>query len=214
MKSGIHTSMAGRVLIMLTGAVLSGFITGCGSPYSTVAKIGVKVVGKVVNDADVEERSERLVGRPVAAADTEFGARIRTLEEIGTGRLMCTYPVKDDFLGVFRWAVESERGRIVALAKLQSDPDGGKDIAQKLVLKQIVDGKPPQEVESHKYFQKRLLYLRDLSSKDTIRVYDISMLPDFMGAKFCVMRFDGSNRCCELWIVGVPASSSGSAVNR
>lgn len=196
------------MLLILAGTMVS---SGC-NPYTTAAKIGVKVVGGVVDDADVSERSKQLVGQPVAAADAAFGQRIRTLEETRTAREMMTYPVKDDLLDMYRWAVEAENGSIVAVAKLQRDPGGGKDIAERLVLKEIVTGKTPQEVQAHSYFQKPILVLRDRDSGDLIRVYDVSLIPDFTGASYCVLQFDATNRCQELWIVGVPSASSGSSI--
>lgn len=199
----------GPVLLVIVWGMMGS--AGC-SPYSTVAKIGIKVVGDVVNDTDVSDRSKQLLGQPVAAADTAFGQRIRTLEELRTARELITYPVKDDLLDMFRWAVEAENGSIVAVSKLQRDPGGGKDIAEKLVLKELVIGKTPQELQSHEYFKRLVLVLRDRDSGDLLRVYDTSLIPDFMGATYCVLRFDASNTCQELWIVGVPAASSGSSI--
>ncbi len=195
----------------LAAAGLMSLAAGC-NPYSTAAKIGVKVVGQVVNDEDMAQHSKELLGQPAAAADNAFGRSLRTLEEIDTGRQLTTYPVKDDLLNMFRWAVETENGRIVALAKLQNDPGGGEDIASKLVLTELVNGKTPQEVESHEYFKKRVLMLRDRASRDTFRVYDVAMLPEFTGAKYVVLRFDGTSKCREVRIVGVPSSTSGSSV--
>jgi hypothetical protein len=196
---------------VILGALLA--CAGC-SPYSTAAKIGIKVVGDAVHDSDVSKRSEQLLGQPVAAADTMFGQRIRTLEQVQTKRQVITYPVKDDLLNMYRWAVEVQGDKIVALAKLQNDPDGGKDIAQKLVLKEIAVGKTPQQVETHNYFKKLVLTLRDCANGDMLRVYDIALIPDFMGAKYCVLRFDASGTCQEVRIVGVPASTKGSSVGK
>lgn len=190
---------------------LSAMAAGC-NPVSMVAKIGVKVVGDAVNDADVSQKSQELMGKPVAAADAEFGKRIQTLQESRSTRLMITYPVKDDVLNMFRWAVETERGQIVALAKLQNNPDGGQDLAEKLVLKAIVDGKTPAQVESHDWFKNRVLSLRDPTNGNTYRVYDTSIIPNFMGAKYCVLEFSPGNICQSVRIVGVPASTPGSSL--
>ena len=46
-----------------------------------------------------------------------------------------------------------------------------------------------------------------IPSSDMIRVYDTSIIPDFLGAKYCVLQFDATNTCQEVRIVGVPASS-------
>lgn len=193
--------------------VLLASAAGC-NPYSTAAKIGIKVVGDVVNDVDMDDRAKQLVGQPLARADATFGQRIRTLQEHNTGRQMITYPVKGDLLDTYRWAIESEAGRIVAIAKLQKNPDGGKSISEKLLLKAIVDGKRPDEIQAHKYFQNLVLTLRDIATGNIIRAYDISLLPAFMGAKYCVLEFDASNTCQTVWIVGAPAASSGSSLSR
>jgi len=207
MKAGVRLVGGTTILVAM---LLSA---GC-SPYSTAAKIGIKVVGDVVNDEDVSQKSQRLIGQSAAAADAAFGQKIRTLEEVSTGRQMVTYPVKDDLLNMFRWAVEIQRGKIVAIAKLQSNPDGGKDIAKKLVLEQIVVGKSLQQIQSHEYFKNLVLTLRDCGNGDMVRAYDTSVLPDFMGAKYCVLEFAPSNMCKSVRIVGVPAATPGSSVGR
>jgi hypothetical protein len=201
--------------IVLAGLpmLLIALTSGC-NPYTTVAKIGIKVVGEAVNDVDGSEKAKALVGQPVSAADAEFGQPIRTLEEVRSKRVMIVYPVKDDVLKMFRWAVEAENGRIVALSKLQANPDGGKDIAEKLVLKEIAVGKTPQELQDHRFFRNLTLVLRDRATGNFVRVYDVSIVPDFGGAKSCVLEFDASDRCQKVSIVGVPSASAGSAVGR
>ena len=202
-----------RYFSLATVLIVAALTMGC-SPYSTIAKIGIQVVGDAVNDADVAEHGKKVVGQPVAAADAEFGQRLRTMEEIHSKREMITYPVKDDLLGSYRWAVEVENGKVAALAKLQNDPDGGKDIVKKLVLKEMVIGKTPQEVESRDYFKKLILTLRDCANGNMFRVYDVSSVVDFMGARDCVLEFDASNKCQTIWLVGVPSTTAGSGLAR
>ena len=50
-------------------------VVGC-NPITTGAKYGVRLVGDVVDDADVKQRGKALVGRPVSAADETFGKPI------------------------------------------------------------------------------------------------------------------------------------------
>lgn len=211
MRVHLLTSKAARHAGLWVGVLLPLVAVGC-NPYSTAVKLGVRVVGDVVNDEDTAGHARKLIGQPVAAADSTFGKRLRTLEEVRTSRQMITYPVKDDLLNSYRWAVEAENGRIVALAKLQNNPDGGTDIAEKLLLKEIVDGKTLGQVQSHKYFSKRILTLRDSATGDLLRVFDVSNITDFMGGRYCVLRFDASNACKEIWLVGCPASTPGSSL--
>jgi len=211
----MRSSCRARTVVRCTGslAAVTWLVaaTGC-SPYSTAAKIGIKIVGQAVNDAEVSDLSKKLLRQPVAMADSTFGQRIRTFEETRSLRQLITYPVKNDLLHSYRWAVEAQNGRIVALSKLKSNPSGSKSIAEKLVLKEVVIGKTPQQLESHKYFQKLTLVLRDLASGNLVRVYDTSIVPELMGATYCVLEFDASNKCREVWLVGVASSTPGSAV--
>jgi hypothetical protein len=212
MRNESRASMIARGGVLLATVVLSLAAAGC-NPYTTAVKLGVKVVGQTVNDVDVKEHA-RLVGQPVSAADAAFGRRLRTLEETRTGRQMIAYPVKDDVLAMFRWVVETQNGSIVALAKVQNDPDGSQDIAEKVLVKAIVEGKTSKEVQSHDWFHKLILVLRDCSSGNLVRVYDVSGITDLMGARYCVLQFNGSDRCEKIWLVGVPAKTAGSSIRR
>ena len=194
-----HIGPAGAVLLMISA-------TGC-SPYSTIAKIGIKVVGDAVNDADVSDHAKQMIGQPESAATAKFGQPLRTLEEVHSKRVMIIYPVKDDVLSMYRWAVEAEKGRIVAIAKLQNNPDGGKDIVEKLVLKELVVGKTPQEIQAKDWFKNLILTLRDRATGQTLRIYDVSNITDFLGSRDCVLEFDPSDRCQKIWLVGVPAAT-------
>jgi hypothetical protein len=213
MKSFPQIHVVVRYVTLNTVLILVALSAGC-SPYSTVAKLGIKVVGDAVNDADVADHGNKLVGQPVAAADADFGQRFRTMEEVQSKREMITYPVKDDLLAAYRWVVEAENGKIVALSKMQNNPDGGKDIIKKMVLKEMVIGKTPQEVGVKDYFKKLILTLRDRGTGNMIRVYDVSSIVDFMGARDCVLEFDSSDKCQNIWLVGVPASTAGSNLEK
>jgi hypothetical protein len=191
--------LAGAVLLIISAA-------GC-NPYSTVANIGIKVVGDAVNDADVSDHARQLIGQPESMANAEFGQPLRTLEEVRSKRAMMIYPVKDDVLSMYRWAVEAQNGKIVALAKLQNDPDDGKDIIEKLVLKELVVGKTPQEIQAKDWFKNLILTLRDRATGQTLRIYDVSNITDFLGSRDCVLEFDASDRCQKIWLVGVPAAT-------
>ena len=213
MRSDAPTCWRGWGRLLPLTLVVVGLGTGC-NPYKKAIKIGMKVVGDTVNEVDVSEQAKKLVGQPVAAADAAFGTRIRTLEEVTTHREMMTYPVKNDVLGMFRWIVEVENGRIVALAKAQNDPGGGKDVVKKTAMKEMLTGKSPQELQTKEKFKKLVLVLRDRANGNLVRVYDVSGFTDLMGAVYCVLEFDSADRCKDVRLVGVPASSSGSAVGR
>jgi hypothetical protein len=184
--------------------------SGCAS----AAIMGVKVVGHAVDEADVDAHSKKLLGQPPGAADTVFAQRVDTFEDIRTKREMITYPVKGDILSRFRWVVEVENNKIVALAKFQYDADGGKDIVRKAVLGEKVIGKSPQEVQSDHHFKNLTVVLRDRSTGNLVRVYDIRGVADLLGARYCVLNFDSRDRCTDIRLVGVPASAGTGTIKR
>jgi hypothetical protein len=180
---------------------------GCEGPWSSVAKIGVKVVGEAVHEVDVDKHAKELVGQPVEKADAEFGQRIETAVDTQSPRELMVYPVKDDLLGKTRWVVEAENSRIVALSKADHNPDGGKDIIKDALLDRKLLNKTPAEFQDEKKFRNPVLTLRSKDTGNLIRVYDVKGITDLLGAKYCVLRFDASDRCQDIRLVGVPAST-------
>lgn len=192
-------------------AIVSLLAIGAGC--TTAVKIGVKVVGDTVHEVDVDVKSEKLVGQPLQAADTEFGPRLAAFAETNSKRELVTYPVEGDVLSQFRWVIEAENGKIVAVAKSQNNPDGGKSIIKKALLESKVIGKSPAEIAEHDHFAKLVLVLRNLSTNNLVRVYDVRGLTNLLGARFCVLEFDGMDKCVGIRLVGVPAASEQSAVS-
>jgi hypothetical protein len=177
------------------------------NPVTKVAKLGVKVVGDAVHEVDVDKHAKELVGKPVEKADAAFGARIETAVDTQSRREMIVYPVKGDVLGKSRWVVEAEGNRIVALSKVSRDPGGGKDIIKKTQLEKKLKDKTPAEFATEKKFERPVLTLRSRNTGNLIRVYDMTGRMDLLGSKYCVLRFDGSDRCKEIRLVGIPAST-------
>jgi hypothetical protein len=199
-----------RCVWFVVGIPLAMICSGCAS----AAMMGGKVVGHTVDETDVDGHSKRLLGQAPGAADAEFPPRVDTLEDIRTRREMITYPVKGDILHRSRWVVEVENNRIVALAKLDYDADGGKDAIRKAVLRDKVIGKTPQEVQSDKHFQKITVILRNRSTGNLVRVYDIGGATDLLGARYCLLDFDKRDRCTEIRLAGVPASAGTGIIKR
>jgi uncharacterized protein YegP (UPF0339 family) len=189
-----------------------GVLLALGTGCTTAIKIGAKVVGDTVNEVDVDAKSKKLVGQPVQAADTEFGPRIAAFAETGGNRELMTYPVEADVLSQFRWVVEAENGKIVAVAKAKNNPDGAKSIIKKALLEEKVMGKSPAEIGANDHFKKLILTLRNLSTNNLVRVYDVHGLVDLLGARYCVLEFDVTDKCIGIRLVGVPAASDDSSV--
>jgi|GEM_PF-3553639 len=205
----VKFSVYGVSMAMVLLAVVST-TTGC----VTAAMMGVKVVGGAVHSVDVEAQSKELLDQPLSKADAAFGKRLNTFQDTRSNREMITYPVKGDLLSQYRWVVEVENDKIVALSKTQFDADGGQDIIKKALLKDKVIKKSPKEIHADKHFKKLILVLRNRSTGNLVRVYDVRGMLDLMGARYCVLDFDGSDRCTKIRLVGVPASAGKSALKR
>jgi len=210
MLLGFNRNATWRCVWFVAAMPLAIISSGCAS----AAMMGAKVVGHAVDEADVDAHSKKLIGQPPSAADAAFEKRVDTFEDIRTRREMITYPVKGDVLSQHRWVVEAENNRIVALAKMQYDADGGKDIIRKAVLGEKVIGKTPQEVQSDHHFKKLTVVLRNRSTGNLVRVYDIRGVADLLGARYCVLDFDSRDRCTAIRLVGVPASAGTGVIKR
>jgi len=191
-------------------------LAGCSvtSIYKKAIKLGVQAVGDTVQEAELDKRSEELIGRPPGAADAEFGARLDTLADTRSPRVLLVYPVKDDITNSFRWIVETEDDRIVALAKVIRNADIGKDQVKAFIMKERMQGKTVREIESKRQFQKLMLVLRRQSTGRIVRVYDVSGFTDIMEARYCLIEFDEAGRLTELRLVTVPAKTGRSTVGK
>jgi len=196
------TSRAGLIVAAFVGI----FASGC-NPYTTGAKIGIKLVGEAVNEADVSDHAKKLIGQPPAQANAVFGQPTEQLEEIRMKRDVYVYPVKGDALSMFAWVVEAHDGRIVDLSKVQRESPDAMEMVKKVVLKEKLVGKPAAQIQQDKKYQTPMLVLRSRATGNLVRVYDVTSFTDMLGAKYCVMRFDASDRCEMVRLVGVPAST-------
>lgn len=60
-------------------------LCGC-SPVGTAIKLGMHVVGKVVDDDETKTLGRRLIGNPPSAADQAIGLRLDVLRDLNTPR--------------------------------------------------------------------------------------------------------------------------------
>jgi len=95
----------------------------------------------------------------------------------------------------------------VALSKGQKDSGGPECIVKQAYLKKKLVGKTADELQSERGFKKLELTLRSRTTGNLVRVYNTTGLTDFLGAKYCVVRFDASDQCEDIRFIGVPAST-------
>lgn len=202
---------AGRVIFYLS-ALLTLAAAGCRAhPISLVTM----VVGDAVNDADVKDRRDLLMGKPEAAADSMFGSRLETLVDVDRpGVSLIFYPVEHDLLKSSRYIVEVENGTIAVLTKTKQNIDGVEDLIHNASLEKKLIGKSPAACSAEDDLGVPLRTLRSREKDQLLRVYDVRNWSDFMGARYCVLRFDGRDRCESVALIGVSASTSKDPIRR
>lgn len=204
--------------------VPAGTVIFCVSAFLVLASAGCRahpislvtmVVGDAVNDADVKDRRDLLMGKPETAADSMFGARQETLVDVDRqGVSVIFYPVKGDLLKSSRYIVEVENGAIVVFAKTKQNIDGVEDMIHNASLEKKLIGKTPAECSQEDDLGAPLRTLRSREKDQLLRVYDVRNWSDFMGARYCVLRFDGSDRCESVSLIGVSASTRKDPIRR
>jgi len=205
MLSFLRKPAAVGYLTLTTALTLAALGSGC-SPIGTGAKLGVRLVGDVIDDADVKERGEALIGRPVTAADETFGPTIDVFKDVHSARCWRTYPVKLDVLDRQRYVVEVLSNKVVSVSKAAKS-SRNVDIPRALILKEKVKGKSPQECEAKLELGRPLLAARSENNKRLIQLYDASMVTDFGTPHYGIARFDENDRCDDLEFVAVGAST-------
>ncbi len=171
------------------------------------ASYAIMVVGDVVSDIDVKNRQEDLVGKTATAADGMFGQRLSTLVDPRRDRRLIVYSVKGDLLGQKRFVVELVEDRIVALSKTSENIDGAEDIIKAAALRDKLLKRTPSECQRAGDFGRPAVVLRDQNTWNLVHVYDVRNITNLRGARYCVLKFDADNRCQDVKLVGVAAST-------
>ena len=191
----------GAMVLLGLGCVI------CGCRAHPVS-MGMMLVGDVVADAGVEKREKELLGKPPAAADAMFGERTDTFIDMdNTSSQALWYPVDADLLTVDRWVVEVSEGKIVVLTKTKENIDGVEDVIRTADLRSKVIGKTPAQCRREGDLKKPVARFRSVKTDDRVFVYDVRNFTNLRGARYCLLRFDSSDECNDVKLVGVSAST-------
>lgn len=199
--------------LVLSGVVLLAlFAAGCRAhPGSLITMIG----GDAINDADVKDRRSKLIGQGETAADSMFGSRLETFTDVDRPNVsIISYPVQFDMLKTSRYFVELDDGVIVVVTKTKQNIDGAEDLIHDANLEKHLLGKTPAECNQEGKLGESLRTLRSVEKGQLLRVYDIRHWSDFMGARYCVLRFDGNDHCEDVTLIGVSASTKDDPIRR
>ncbi|MBN1554149.1 MAG: hypothetical protein JXA11_05355 [Phycisphaerae bacterium] len=212
---GRHKSKrAWRIDLLLLGAVFFSILVlgGCRAHPVSLASL---IAGDAVNDADVKDRREKLMGRKEAAADEMFGRRLETLVDVDRPDVkIIFYPVKLDLFKKSRYIVELEDGVIVVFSKTKQNIDGVEDMIHDANLERKLKGKTPAQCSRDGELGQPLRTLRSKEKGQLLRIYDIRHWSDFLGARYCVLRFDQNDRCEDITLLGVSATTKKDPIRR
>ena len=203
----IRGIMARGILGVVLLSLLGGLNAGCSASPVGMA---MHAVGDVVDDVDVKDRAKQLVGEPPARADEMFGEPIDRLRDVNSSREWVVYRVAMDPLGTSHYVVEAVNGQIVAVSKTKEFDNIALDAAEMLADSRKVMGKPPAECEQCLGMGDPLLTVRRERDGQLVQLYDASVIeiPGITKPHYCVLRFDGADRCRKLALVTVEASTT------
>jgi len=203
--------LAGKLVLSVAGLLML-VAGGCRAHPGSLATL---IAGDAINDADVKKRRTKLMGQDEAAADAMFGSRLETLDDVERpGVSIIFYPVKNDLLKKSRYVVELEDGAIVVFAKTKQNIDGVEDLIHDANLEKKLVGKAPAQCSKDGDLGAPLRTLRSREKGHLLRVYDIRHWTDFMGARYCMLRFDKGDRCQDVTLMGVSASTKKDPIRR
>lgn len=173
------------------------------------------IAGDAINDADVKKRRDKLMGQDEAAADAIFGQRLETLIDAERDNVIVIfYPVKHDLFKKSRYIAELDGGKIVMFAKIKQDIDGIEDLIHDANLEKKLAGKTPAECSTDGELGEPLRTFRSKEKNQLLRVYDIRHWSDFLGARYCILRFDNNDRCEDVALLGVSATTKKDPIRR
>ena len=183
-------------------------LAGC----STAVSMGVKMVGKAVDDEEATKMGDALIGQPASAADAKLGAPQDVLREIGGGRQWRIYPAPMNVLGNQRYVIQVQGGQITAVSKEEVDASG-KAMAEKLYYDVKAKGKTPQEAEAALGLGPPIVAAVSRMTGQMVEFYQVPSLAgmSMSGPKLCRLKFDSSGHCTAVDIVDVGASTGSSS---
>ncbi|MGC9455237.1 MAG: hypothetical protein ACP5HU_10285 [Phycisphaerae bacterium] len=199
------------VLAMVGFVLLAACLGGCRAHPGSLATL---VAGDAINDADVRGKRDKLIGKPIAAADEMFAPRLETLDDMDRpGVSIVFYPTDLDLLNKSRYTVETVDGVIEVVAKIKRNIDGIEDMIHAANLREDLIGKSPAECSQDEDLGQPIRTLRSRETDEIVRFYDVRHWSDFLKARYCVLRFQ-DEKCSDVTLYGVSAATMKDPVRR
>lgn len=184
---------------------LAALACGC-SPVSTAVKIGVHVVGKVVDDAEADKLGDQLLGKNAAQADGVLGQPLDVYADVKGSRQWRVYPVPMDVLNNQRYVVEAADNRIVLIEKVKMDP-GKVDFALGLLYNEKLKGKSPTECETELKMGAPIMSMRSQTTGQLVQIYDARLIKELPSPHYCIVHYDTGGHCDKLKFAEVGGSA-------
>lgn len=162
--------------------------SGC-NPVSTAVKIGVHVVGKVVEDEETDKLGDQLLGKNASQADATLGKPIDVYADVNSSREWRTYPVPMDVLKTHRYVVEVAANRIVLVEMVATDSEKV-DIPLEILYHEKLKGKAPPECEADLKMGAPIMSMRSQSTRQLIQIYDARLIKELPKPHYCIVRYD------------------------
>lgn len=196
---------ADKAKLFLTGLCIAT-VAGC-NPVSTAVKIGVQVVGKVVEDEETQKLGDQLLGRSTAEADRVLGAPMDVYADLRSSREWRVYPVPLDVLKTHRYIVEVAAHRVVLVEQVETEGDQV-DIPLEILYKTKLKGKTPAQCQADLNMGAPIYVLRSRTTGQLVQFYDARLIKELPTPHYCVVKYDGNGVCEKVKFAEIAATAS------
>ncbi len=172
----------------------------------------VGLVGFAVDEVDVREKSEELMGVSAATADAILGPPQDIFQSQRPPREWRMYPVKYDALGKYRYLLEMGDGQVIAISKVDRSCDLALDTATRAIVDDEVEGYTPEQCEANLERGPPLLSVRSVGTGQLVQLYDASVITEIQRPYYMSLWFGLDGTCEEIKMGEIAASTEDEAL--
>ncbi len=199
----------GRATHLLALAVVTSglfFASGCSVPLNPT-DVAINIVGRMVDDEDVQMKSRKLIGASSAQVDSVLGAPEDVYRD-PRGREWRIYRAKYDLVGLLaKYMVEFSGDIAIAINKADSNPDIILDAAIWAHFREHCTGQTPEACQRN-IGQYPSLSVRSIKTGERMDLYDARLIGDMQRPYFGVVHFSPKTGTCnKVTIMQIMASS-------
>lgn len=188
-------------VIGITGVGL--LLAGCSASPMGAA---VTIAGAAINDMDVKDRAKTLMGASASQCDTELGQPLDVYRSEQPARDWRVYGVKHDLLGKYRYVIELDRNKVIAVSKAERHGDVIVDAATSAYFSDKCKGKSLQGCQDS-VGTPPVLTARNVTTGQLVQLYDARLVKGVQRSYYAVIRFNPDGMCSEVKVVKVAAST-------